>query len=154
MKFEFIFIGKTSDNNLEAGIENYLGKLQHYISSKVIVINSSREKDVRKMKTQEGKEILKLISPRDFVILLDEKGTQFSSTGLAEKIQKEMNRSVPKIIFVIGGAFGVDAVVKERSDLILSFSKLTFTHRMIRLLLAEQVYRAMTILRGESYHHE
>jgi 23S rRNA (pseudouridine1915-N3)-methyltransferase len=153
MKFEIIFVGKTSDKNLESGIEIYLKKIGHYVSAKAIVVNALRETNPVKLKMQEGKEILKHISSGDFVVLLDEGGEQLSSIGLAKFIQKQMNRSVSKIFFVTGGAFGVDETVKERANFVWSFSKLTFTHQMIRLLLTEQLYRAMTILRGESYHH-
>ena len=92
--------------------------------------------------------------PLDFVVVLDEKGKQFSSLEMSREIQKILNRSYSRMIFVIGSAYGIDDELKKRADIILSFSRFTFTHQMIRLMLVEQVYRAMTILKNESYHHE
>jgi 23S rRNA (pseudouridine1915-N3)-methyltransferase len=102
---------------------------------------------------EECLRILRQVEPGDFVITLDEKGKSYTSNNLAELFIRQMNASRKRIVFVIGGAFGINEDLKSRSDLIMSFSSFTFTHQMIRLLLVEQVYRAMTIIRGESYHH-
>jgi 23S rRNA (pseudouridine1915-N3)-methyltransferase len=154
MKFEFYFIGKTSDSYLREGIEVYSRKLGHYMNTEIKIIPVSSEKNKAKALADESSKILKTISAQDYVVVLDENGKHFSSVELSKEIQKVLNRSFPKMIFIIGSAYGIDRTLKERADLMLSFSRFTFTHQMIRLLLLEQVYRAMTILKSESYHHE
>jgi len=154
MKFEFFFIGKTAESYLAEGIDRYRKKLVFYMNSEIKIIPISTEKNITKALKIEAEKIFKLISPSDLVIVLDENGSQFSSIGLSKELQNAMNRSYLKIIFVVGSAYGIDESLKNRANMILSFSKFTLTHQMIRLLLLEQVYRAMTILKGESYHHE
>ena len=154
MKLELIFIGKTSDIFTHECIEHYFHKLKHYISVKIIVIPSSKMKEIADYQKEESKLTLKQILPGDFVVLLDENGVQYRSVELSRQVQKWMNQSHKKIIFITGGAYGVDESVKNRANLLLSFSQLTFTHQMIRLILLEQLYRIMTIIKGESYHHE
>jgi 23S rRNA (pseudouridine1915-N3)-methyltransferase len=148
MKFELVFVGKTTEKHLAEGIEIYMQKLKHYISSGIITIHvKSSSVD------EEAIAVMKVITSKDFVILLDEKGKQFDSVALSKQIQKWMNLSYKKIILITGGAFGVSDILKKRADFTISLSDLTFTHQMVRLLLVEQLYRAMTILKGESYHH-
>ncbi len=154
MKFEFCFIGKTSDDYLAEGIERYQRKLVFYMNTEIKIIPLSSEKNRAKALKEEAGKILKLLSVNDLVIVLDENGKQFSSVDLSKEFQKAMNQSYSKIVFIIGSAYGIDESLKKRANLILSFSKLTFTHQMIRLMLVEQIYRSMTILKGESYHHE
>ena len=153
MQFEFLFIGKTTDSYLVEGVEIYRKKLSHYMDVKITTITASTglEKQVLK---DEALKILKHVSDSDFVIVLDELGKNLSSIKFADALQQAMNRSVKKIVFVIGSAYGLDDSIKKRANLQLSFSGFTFTHQMIRLMLMEQVYRAMTILKGEKYHHE
>ena len=105
------------------------------------------------LKKKESVEILKRIKPGDFVVLLDERGKKMSSEKFASFIQDKMNTSTRHLVFVIGGAFGFDDEVYQRANSKLSLSDMTFSHRMIRLLFTEQLYRAFTILRGEPYHH-
>jgi len=154
MRFEFYFIGKTSESWLAEGIENYYRKLGHYMNTGIKIFPVSSDKTKSKALNEESSRILKTINPNDFVVVLDEKGKQFSSVELSKEIQKVLNRSYQRMIFVIGSAYGIDSELIKRADLMLSFSKFTFTHQMIRLILIEQVYRAMTILKGESYHHD
>ena len=154
MKFEFYFIGKTTDSYLREGIDVYSRKLGHYMNSEIKIVPVSSDKNKVKAMSEESAKILKSTSAQDFVIVLDETGKSFSSVELSKEIQKVLNRSYPKMVFIIGSAYGIGAELKERADLVLSFSRFTFTHQMIRLLLLEQVYRAMTILKGESYHHD
>jgi 23S rRNA (pseudouridine1915-N3)-methyltransferase len=154
MKFEFFFIGKTSEGYLAEGIERYQKKLVFYMNTEIKIIPASTEKNKTKALKEEAGKILKLISASDLVIVLDENGKQFSSVDLSKEIQRTMNQSYSKIVFIVGSAYGIDDSLKMRANQMLSFSKFTFTHQMIRLLLLEQIYRAMTILKGESYHHE
>src|SRR4051812_15493976 len=152
MLFEFIFIGK-SDETFSTPIDHYLKKLKHYVPLKATIISPSKEKNLQKVVLDESEKILKNLSVRDFVIVLDERGKVFTSTEFAKELQGVMNKSISKVVFIIGSAYGISESLKGRANLILSFSKFTFTHQMIRLILAEQVYRAMTILKGEKYHH-
>ena len=103
---------------------------------------------------KEGKLILDKVAAKDWVVLLDEHGKEFTSEQLAELLNKRMSAGVTNMVLISGGAFGVSESVKSRADLVLSASRFTFTHQMIRLVMAEQLYRAMTILKNESYHHE
>ncbi len=154
MKFEFYFIGKTTEPFLTTGIDHYQRKLSFYMNSEIKIIQSSSEKNSAKALMDESKRILKSLAATDMVIVLDERGKQFTSIELSKEFQKAMNQSFSKIIFIVGSAYGIDEGLKKRANLMLSFSRFTFTHQMIRLMLVEQVYRAMTILKGESYHHE
>ena len=153
MKFEFFFTGKTTERYLSAGIENYQRKLGHYMNTEIKIVPPSTEKNVIKALQEEGAKILKGIAHSDYVVVLDEKGKQINSVELSNQFQAVMNKSYSKIIFIVGSAYGIDDGLKKRANLLLSFSRFTLTHQMIRLFLLEQVYRAMTILKGESYHH-
>jgi 23S rRNA (pseudouridine1915-N3)-methyltransferase len=153
MLFEFVFTGKTADRFLAEGIGYYKKKLDYYTASGIKIISCSKEKTMERILRDESQRILKSVSNKDYLILLDEKGKQFSSIEFANEIQKIQNKSVSKIMFVTGSAYGVDSSLRERANLIISFSKFTFTHQMIRMLLLEQAYRAMTILKREKYHH-
>ena len=154
MKFDFYFIGKTTEKYLHEGIENYCRKLGHYMNSGIKIFPASSDKNTAKALRDEASKILKTITPLDFVVVLDEKGKQFSSVELSQEVQKVLNRSYSRMVFIIGSAYGIDSELKQRANLLLSFSRFTFTHQMIRLILMEQVYRAMTIMKNESYHHE
>ncbi|MCM8526365.1 MAG: 23S rRNA (pseudouridine(1915)-N(3))-methyltransferase RlmH [Lentisphaeraceae bacterium] len=156
MKITLVQVGGTVDNYLKFGVDEYIKRLSHY--TKFSITEISDLKNAAKMsrdelKKKEGAEILKKLSSDDFVVLLDERGKQYSSTDFAELIQKKMNQSTKSLVFVIGGAFGFSDEVYKRANSKLSLSKMTFSHRMIRLLFTEQLYRAFTILRNEPYHH-
>ena len=156
MKVTFLWVGKTSEQWLQEGIDMYLKRLQHYISLSVSVVSSPKnmpKNDVNKQKEMEGDAILGRILPSDEVYLLDERGQTYTSEGLAEFLQKRMSSSTKHIVIVTGGPFGFSEKVYQRANGLISFSKFTFSHQMIRLLLCEQIYRAFTIIRGEPYHH-
>jgi len=154
MKIEFLFVGKTSEKYLAQGIDIYLKRLNRYVPSSIIVIPSSAESGNRKNELKkESESILKKISERDFVIVLDERGQEFSSIQLSGLMNKSMLNSIPKIIFIVGGPYGISELISARANQVVSFSKFTFTHQMIRIFLLEQIYRSMTILRNEPYHH-
>ena len=124
------------------------------MNSGIKIFPVSPEKNKSKALLEESSKILKSITAHDYVVVLDEKGKQFTSVEFSKEIQKVLNRSYQRMVFIIGSAYGIDKELIQRADLILSFSKFTFTHQMIRPMLIEQVYRAMTILKGESYHHD
>ncbi len=157
MKITFLWIGKTAETWLREGIDVYVDRLKHYAPLSVEIIPAPKNlpnRDIEKQKEMEGDAILARIAPTDDVFLLDERGASYSSEGLAEFLQKKMSASVKNLVIVVGGPFGFSDKVYRRAGGQLSFSKLTFSHQMIRLLLCEQFYRAFTIIRGESYHHQ
>ncbi len=154
MKIEFIFIGKTTDLYLNEGILTYMKRLVNYLPSDISILPASTSKLKEKIIEEEGRLILSKIQSRDFVVLLDEQGKQFTSREFAGFLEKQMVGGTNRLLLIIGGAFGVSKEVKEKANFTLSVSKFTFTHQMIRLIITEQVYRAMSILRNESYHHD
>lgn len=156
MKFTLLVVGKTTDVRLQTMIEDYQQRLKHYIPFDIIVIPELRNAKAlseAQQKEQEGMEILHRITPATDLILLDEHGQERRSIEYAQWIQKKMAAG-RDIIFVIGGPYGFSPAVYERANNKISLSQMTFSHQMIRLLFVEQLYRAMTILRGEPYHHE
>lgn len=156
MKIKLITIGKTDESYLREGIDKYLSRLKHYVNFEIILIpdvKNSNKLAVAAQKEMEGKEILKKIKNSDFVMLLDEKGKEFSSVNFSSFLQKRMNVGAD-IVFVIGGPFGFSDEVYTRGDSKLALSKMTFSHQMIRLFFTEQLYRAFTILKREKYHHD
>lgn len=157
MEFVLLTIGKTSQTFVHTGIDEYLKRLKRYISFRIdslpdIRNTGSISEEQQKMK--EGEQIMGYLSASDQCILLDEHGMEFTSVKFAGYIQKLMASGRKRCVFVVGGPYGFSDMVYQRADGRLSLSKMTFTHEMIRLFFTEQVYRAMTILRGEPYHHE
>jgi len=155
VKIKLIVIGKTDESFLKEGILKYKNRLRHYIKFDIIEISDlklGKKLNLKNQKELEGKEILKLISKSEFVVLLDEKGKEFNSLGFSQFIQKRMNASVD-LTFVIGGPFGFSEDLYTRSDTKLALSQMTFSHQMVRLFFVEQIYRSFTILKGEKYHH-
>jgi 23S rRNA (pseudouridine1915-N3)-methyltransferase len=155
MKILLLSIGKTKDKYIQRGIEEYTGRLKHYCSFEYKEWTSGKGKGSRsQIKQKEAKWIQKQISPTDHCILLDENGRQFSSRKFAHKVEKWLMHTQGNLVFVIGGAYGFTDELKKQSDGLLSLSKMTFSHQMIRIFILEQIYRAFTILRGESYHND
>lgn len=156
MKITLLVVGKTTDQRLQTLIDDYQQRLKHYIPFEIVVIPDLRNAKAltqAQIKEQEGIEILRRITPAMDVILLDEHGREYRSIEYAEWIQKKMSAG-RDITFIVGGPYGFSTAVYERADGKISLSKMTFSHQMIRLFFTEQIYRAMTILRGEPYHHE
>ena len=154
MKVELVVVGKTTQKWLKEGFEEYFGRLKHYLPCSVREIQPAGAVPKNVAIEKEGKLILDKVAAKDWVVLLDEHGKEFTSEQLAELLNKRMSAGVTNMVLISGGAFGVSESVKSRADLVLSASRFTFTHQMIRLVMAEQLYRAMTILKNESYHHE
>ena len=156
MKITLLVVGKTTDQRLQTLIEDYQQRLKHYVPFEMVVIPDLRNAKAltqTQIKEQEGIEILRRITPSMDVILLDEHGREYRSIEYAEWIQKKMAAG-RDVIFIVGGPYGFSPAVYERANGKISLSKMTFSHQMIRLFFTEQIYRAMTILRGEPYHHE
>lgn len=150
-------IGKTTDNRLGSLIDEYVSRLKHYVTFEQIIIpelKNIKNIPIEQQKEKEGELILGKINNSEEIILLDEKGKSLSSKGFSEFFSKKMVSSSKDLVFVIGGPFGFSAKVYEKANFLLSLSSMTFSHQMIRLLFVEQLYRAMTIIKGESYHHD
>ena len=157
MKIAFMVVGKTTDTDLQKLQDQYCQRLKHYVNFENIVIpelKNTKSLSIEQQKDKEGELILKAIDPSDDVVLLDDKGKQYSSIGFSEFIQRKMNATTRRLVFVVGGPYGFSSAVYDRANAKLSLSLMTFSHQMIRLLFVEQVYRAFTILKGEPYHHE
>lgn len=153
MKFEILLLGKTKDSFLAAGIEEYTKRLQHYAGITLRTLKTKKHQGSEKViMEQEAELLLTNLSPSTFPIALDSRGTQLSSTGLANKISHWEQIGLKHATFLIGGPLGLAPKVLQRAELRLSLSKMTFTHDMVRLFLLEQLYRAYTIKNGEKYH--
>ncbi|MGA8854311.1 MAG: 23S rRNA (pseudouridine(1915)-N(3))-methyltransferase RlmH [Christiangramia sp.] len=156
MTIKLVCIGKTDKKELEALINIYSDRLQHYIKFEFEIIpdlKKTKNLDENQQKSKEGELILSGVQNSDFMVLLDENGKQFSSESFSEYIQKRMNTGLKRLIFVIGGPYGFSEEVYNRADSRISLSKMTFSHQMVRLFFTEQLYRAFTILKNEPYHH-
>ncbi|MCQ2324283.1 MAG: 23S rRNA (pseudouridine(1915)-N(3))-methyltransferase RlmH [Paludibacteraceae bacterium] len=156
MKITLLVVGKTTDSRLVALIDEYQQRLKHYIPFEFVVIpelRNAKNMTLDLIKQTEGELILRAVTPATDLILLDEHGKEFRSIEFANYLQKKMSAG-RDIVFVVGGAFGFSQQVYDRANGKVSLSQMTFSHQMIRLLFTEQLYRAMTILRGEPYHHE
>ena len=155
MKWVLLQVGKTDAGWLREGVQQYEKRLPHYLPFEVITIpDVKRVRDEKNQKEQEGRAILDKLEPADFMVLLDERGKSWTSRQLAEFVQGKMNESTKRLVFVIGGPYGFSPDVYQRANMKLSLSAMTFSHQMVRLFAVEQMYRAMTILRNEPYHHD
>jgi 23S rRNA (pseudouridine1915-N3)-methyltransferase len=156
MKIIFVLVGKTTDLWVKNGLETYEQRLRHYadFSTHTLAEGRLNGATAEAVKQAEGETLLRYVGDTDYVVLLDENGTTYTSRQLAAQLQKWLNAAPKRLIFVVGGAFGFSAAVKSRANATISLSALTFTHQMIRPFFAEQLYRAFTILRGEKYHND
>lgn len=157
MEITLIVIGKTNAKYLIEGLDEYTRRLKHYITYNINIlpdIKNTKNLTEEQQKETEGKLILNALKPGDFLVLLDERGKEFSSMQFSDYLQRKMNSGLRRLVFVVGGPYGFSKDVYNKSDEKLSLSKMTFSHEMIRLFFTEQIYRAMTIIRGEPYHHE
>lgn len=153
MKLELVVVGKTTEKWLKTGFDQYWERMGHYMPCSIREVASGGSLPQSKALEKEGAAILEKIQPRDHVVLLDERGREFTSVELAEFLGRQMAQVSGTLVFVTGGAYGFSDDVRKRANTVLSASRFTFTHQMIRLIIAEQLYRAMTILRNEPYHH-
>ncbi|PBQ31490.1 23S rRNA (pseudouridine(1915)-N(3))-methyltransferase RlmH [Sphingobacteriaceae bacterium] len=157
MRITLLQIDKTQDSYLTEGIEIYTKRLKNYTALDIMTINvpkAVRQRTFNEQKTEEAKLIFNHVATDDFLVLLDDKGKEYTSPDFARFIAQKQNASTKRLIFLIGGPFGFDQKIYDRADGKVSFSKMTFSHQMIRLFFVEQLYRAYSILKGEKYHHE
>lgn len=157
MKIILIQIEKTNDSYLNEGIKIYTDRLKNYVSftTETIVMNKLvRQKPFDEQKKAEALEIEKLLLPADYLVCLDEHGKQLKSTLFADFLNKRMVSGCKRLVFLIGGPFGIDQSILKNSSYVMSLSDMTFSHQMIRLFFCEQLYRGFSILKNEKYHHE
>lgn len=150
-------IGKTRSRLLADGVEEYSGRINRYLPFETFFlpdVRTTRTMTEPMQKELEGQMMLERLQPSDYVMLLDERGTEMTSREFAGFVDKRMSSGLKRLVFVIGGPYGFSPAMYERADARLSLSRMTFSHEMVRLFFTEQVYRAMTILRGEPYHHD
>jgi 23S rRNA (pseudouridine1915-N3)-methyltransferase len=157
MTIDLVVIGKTDLDAVTSLMEIYLKRINRYAKFSIVTIpdlRNTRNLTTNGQKKQEGDLILRQLTAGDYVVLLDDKGTEHTSARFAEWLQRRMVSGVKRLVFVIGGAYGFSPEVYARADERLSLSRMTFSHQIIRPLFAEQLYRAFTILGNEPYHHE
>ena len=157
MKIKLLAIGKTDDKHLMSLIDMYQNRLKHYIDFSFEIIpdiKNTKNLSKHQQKEKEGELFLKKIATSDQLILLDDKGKQYSSVAFSVFLQKKMNSGIKQLVLAIGGPYGFSDALYKMALGKISLSKMTFSHQMIRLLIVEQIYRAFTILKNEPYHHE
>lgn len=156
MKITLILNGRTEDDYIIKGFSVYEQRLKHYLSFETIVIpalKNTKALSIEQQKQKEGELIMKQVQSPDKVILLDENGKEYNSVDFSGFIQQQMNSGIKNLIFIVGGPYGFSDEVYKRANGKISLSKMTFSHQMVRLFFVEQLYRAMTILKNEPYHH-
>lgn len=157
MKIHLLVIGKTDANYFSQAIDEYANRLKHYISFEMEMISdlkNTKALSVEQQKAKEGELILKSLQSSDYIVLLDERGKEYSSLQFASYIEKKTHSVAKRLVFIIGGPYGFSQDVYDKANEKLTLSRMTFSHQMIRLIFVEQLYRAMTILNNEPYHHE
>ena len=157
MKIKLIVVGKTDDKYIAEGIKKYFTRLKHYITfeyTELPDIKNSKNLSQDQQKKQEGEMLLKQLQAGDFVVLLDEKGKTFTSREFASYIEKKMISGTKRVVFIVGGPYGFSDEIYAKANDKISLSKMTFSHQIVRLIFFEQIYRAMTIIRNEPYHHD
>ncbi|MDR0546863.1 MAG: 23S rRNA (pseudouridine(1915)-N(3))-methyltransferase RlmH [Dysgonamonadaceae bacterium] len=157
MKIQLWVVGKNTQDFVERGLSEFCGRIKHYLPFEIQVIpdiKNAKNLSSEQVKEKEGEGILKLIQPGDYIILLDEHGKEFSSLQLAEYLERKTHTVPKSLIFIIGGPYGFSQKVQDAAQEKIALSKMTFSHQLVRLIFAEQLYRAMTIWRNEPYHHQ
>ncbi len=156
MKIHFWSVGKAHEAYVKAGVEEFTKRISKYYPIEWTILPLPKNSGMLSeadLKKKEGEMIMDWLQKDDYLVVLDERGRQLSSGGLAEFIIKRGNESIKNLVFLIGGAYGLDELVMKRANFIWSLSQLVFPHQLVRLILSEQVYRACTIIRNEKYHH-
>lgn len=153
MKHEIVFLGKTKDRFIQQGIEEYTSRLKHYTNIEITILkDKSGGKTSFEAIESQGQQMLNTVSRGSVIVALDSRGKQFTSESFSQKIVNWEINGVKQVTYLIGGPEGISENILQAAQLVLSFSTMTFTHDMVRMLLAEQLYRAYTIKNGERYH--
>lgn len=153
MKLRLICVGKLSESYLRTGVDDYASRIQRHLPLTTTELKEEKGGGPGHLREKEGERLLARVPPSAFTVVLDERGTPLSSEAFAALLERHMVRGTPEIALVLGGPYGLSDAVRARADLLLALSPMTFTHQMARLILLEQVYRALTILRNEPYHN-
>ena len=156
MKIQCWSIGKVNEPYVKTGVEDFTKRISHYFPVEWTIIpppKQAAQNSIDDIRKRESDMVLNLVKKEDCLVVLDERGKQLNSEGLAKFIQLKANESVKQLVFLIGGAYGLDESVARRANFQWSLSQLVFPHQLVRLILAEQIYRACTIIRNEKYHH-
>jgi len=156
MQIQFWTIGKNHEPYVDSGISDFTRRINNYFPASWKIIPTPRNVSLHTendLKKKEAEIILKMVNSQDYLVTLDEKGKTFNSLQVSQFLQQRANDSAKNLLFLIGGAYGLDPLVLKRANHVWSLSPLTFPHQLVRLILAEQIYRACTILRNEKYHH-
>ena len=156
MKITLLVVGRTVDKNIIAAIDDYTGRVKHFAPFDIEIIpelKNARKLSEAQQKKAEGESILRLLQTSDFVTLLDERGTQPTSEEFADWVQKRMASGCKRLVFIIGGPYGFSEEVYARANGKIALSKMTFSHQIVRAIFAEQLYRSLTIINNEPYHH-
>ncbi len=156
MTIKLLHVGKTDSKLLEKLVEDYQQRIKHFCKFETVLVpdlKNRKKLDENQQKIEEGKKILEKINASDLLILLDEKGSEFSSEKFAVWMQKQLNSGVKNLVFVIGGPYGFSDEVYQKANGKIALSQMTFSHQMVRLFFTEQVYRAFSILNNLPYHH-
>ncbi|MDR1090936.1 MAG: 23S rRNA (pseudouridine(1915)-N(3))-methyltransferase RlmH [Prevotella sp.] len=157
MKITLLVIGKTDTGYFIDAVDEYRKRLEHYIPFEMQVIpdiKNTKNLTIEQQKEKEGELILKSLQSGDYIVLLDEKGKEYTSAQFAGYIEKKTHSVSKRLVFIIGGPYGFSQAVYDKTNEKLTLSRMTFSHQMVRLIFVEQLYRAMTILNNEPYHHE
>ena len=157
MKIVLLAVGKTSTDYLIKGIEGFIKRINHYVPMELSIIpdlKSTKGLTEETQKVREGQAMIAALQSGDVVVLLDERGKEYTSREFASQIDRKMVQGIKRLVFVIGGPYGFSQEMYDRANEKISLSRMTFPHEMVRLFFVEQIYRAMTILRGEPYHHD
>ena len=157
MDVKLVTVGRTDVQWVKGGLDLYVSRLRHYAPFSVVEIPQLKNVSAfseEQIREKEGELILRQIAPGDAVFLLDERGKEYRSVEWAEFLRQRLARGGKALVFVVGGAYGFSGKVYDRAEGLVSLSRMTFSHQMVRTIFAEQLYRAFTILRGEPYHHE
>lgn len=157
MRILLLVVGKTNQSYILEGFTKYVARLKYYVSfdyDEIPKIKKRKSLTEDQQKKIEADLILGKLNATDYLVLLDEKGVSYSSLDFSNYVQKKMNSGIKRLVFVVGGPYGFDSSLYSRSNAMLSLSKMTFSHQMIRLFIVEQLYRAFSILKNEPYHNE
>ncbi len=157
MKIVLLQTGKTAERYLAEGLTNYEERVRRYSSFETITlpdIRKTRNMPAEDQRAKEGAQMLRIFRDDDFIVILDDKGREFSTIEFSSWLERSLMIQKKRILFVIGGPWGFTEEIRGKADLTMSLSRMTFSHQMVRLLFLEQLYRAFTVIRGEPYHHE
>ena len=157
MNIELIVVGKTDMKEVETLISMYSKRLNHYVRFAITTladVRNTKKLSEAEQTRLEGEAILRLMNDSDHVVLLDERGQELRSIEFADLVQRRMSAGTKRLLFVIGGPYGFSEAVYQRANSMLSLSRMTFSHQIVRAIFTEQLYRAFTILKNEPYHHE